>query len=164
MDIIESVVVPRQSGAVVRVPEGAALKITDLEGQQVSDMFAVFTDLSDFLGARTSRGANWRLFPEVGGRFISNNCRPMFLFEEDNSPGVHDLLAPPCSSEMYELFSIVSFSAVMSGLVVSVSRRVMREPVTVISSSWLSFASSAAVAVWKPVPARAAATAAWTRK
>ena len=26
----------------------------------------------------------------------------MFLFEEDNSPGVHDLLAPPCSSEMYE--------------------------------------------------------------
>ena len=102
MDISESVVVPRQSGAVVRVPEGAALKITDLEGQQVSDMFAVSTDLSDFLGARTSRGANWRLFPEVGGRFISNNYRPMFLFEEDNSPGVHDLLAPPCSSEMYE--------------------------------------------------------------
>lgn len=103
MTTFESVVVPPQSGVVVRVPQGAALRTTDLEGQQVSDMFAVFADLSDFLAARTSRAACWRTFPQVGDAFVSVNYRPMFLFEEDDSPGVHDLLAPPCSAEMYRL-------------------------------------------------------------
>lgn len=109
MTTIESVIVPPQSGAVVRVPEGAALRITDLEGQQVSDMFAVFADLSDYLSARTSRAASWRLFPQVGDPFVSMNYRPMFLFEEDNSPGPHDLLAPPCSSEMYALLGFEGY-------------------------------------------------------
>lgn len=103
MTVIKEIVVPPQSGAAVRVPEGAALRIIDREGQQVSDMFAVFADLSDFLGARTSRAASWQLFPKVGDPFVSMNYRPMFLFEEDTSPGAHDLLAPPCSPEMYEL-------------------------------------------------------------
>ncbi len=109
MATIESVVVPPQSGVAVRVPEGAALRITDREGQQVSDMFAVFSDLSDFLSARTSRAASWRLFPKVGDPFVSVNYRPMFLFEEDNTPGVHDLLAPPCSAEMYELLGSAGY-------------------------------------------------------
>lgn len=103
MTVRESVVIPPQHGTVVRIREGEALRIIDLEGQQVSDMFAVFTDFSDFLSARTSRGASWRLFPPVGAAFVSVNYRPMFLFEEDTSPGPHDLLAPPCSPEMYEL-------------------------------------------------------------
>lgn len=109
MTVNEAIVVPPQSGAVVRVPEGAALRIIDREGQQVSDMFAVFTDLSDFLSARTSRAASWRLFPKVGDPFVSMNYRPMFVFEEDNSPGVHDLLAPPCSAEMYELLGFEGY-------------------------------------------------------
>ncbi|MDQ1307157.1 MAG: uncharacterized protein QG671_2989 [Actinomycetota bacterium] len=109
MATIESVVVPPQSGVAVRVPEGAALRITDREGQQVSDMFAVFSDLSDFLSARTSRAASWRLFPKVGDPFVSVNYRPMFLFEEDNTPGAHDLLAPPCSAEMYELLGSAGY-------------------------------------------------------
>ena len=33
----------------------------------------------------------------------------MFLFEEDNTPGVHDLLAPPCSAEMYELLGSAGY-------------------------------------------------------
>ena len=118
MDIIESVVVPRQSGAVVRVPEGAALKITDLEGQQVSDMFAVFTDLSDFLGARTSRGANWRLFPEVGGRFISNNYRPMSCLRKTTRQGYmtcwHRLVPARCTSAL-DLRATTRAAATTSG-------------------------------------------------
>jgi len=53
---------------VVRVPEGAALRIVDLEGQQIADMFAVCADdFSDHLSARNSRAAQWSLFPPVGG-------------------------------------------------------------------------------------------------
>ncbi|MFA7265839.1 MAG: urea carboxylase-associated family protein [Candidatus Nanopelagicales bacterium] len=109
MNMIESLIVPPQSGAAVRVPEGAALRITDVDGQQVSDMFAVFADMSDHLSARTSRAASWRLFPRVGEPFVSMNYRPMFLFEEDTSPGPHDLLAPPCSAEMYALLGFEGY-------------------------------------------------------
>ena len=96
--------VPPRSGVVVRVPEGAALRIVDLEGQQIADMFAVCADdFSDHLSARNSRAAQWSLFPPVGGYFLSGSYRPMFQFEADDSPGPHDLLAPPCSPEMYAL-------------------------------------------------------------
>jgi uncharacterized protein YcgI (DUF1989 family) len=56
-------------------------------------MVAVFADLSDFLCARTTRSATERLFPGVGAPFVSVSYRPMFLFEEDGSPRVHDLVA-----------------------------------------------------------------------
>lgn len=100
----ETVVIPPRSGVVVRVPEGSALRIIDLEGQQVADLFAVCAnDFSEFLSATNSRAADWSLFPSVGAYFVSNSYRPMFQFESDDSPGPHDLLAPPCSAEMYAL-------------------------------------------------------------
>lgn len=99
-----SVTVAARTGSVVRVPQGAALRIIDLAGQQVADMFAVCADdFSEALSARNSRAANWSLFPPVGGYFVSVNYRPMLQFERDDSPGPHDLLAPPCSPEMYAL-------------------------------------------------------------
>lgn len=88
----------------MNVPEGAALKIIDIEGQQVADLFAVCADdMSDYLSARNSRAIGWKLFPEVGSAFVADSYRPMFLFESDDSPGVHDLVAPPCSANMYSL-------------------------------------------------------------
>ena len=102
--MIESLTIPPQHGATVRVPEGAALRIIDLEGKQVADLFAVCADdFSDHLSARNSRAVGWSLFPEVGSPFVSGSYRPMFVFERDDSPGPHDLIAPPCSAEMYAL-------------------------------------------------------------
>jgi uncharacterized protein len=97
----ETLIVAARSGSAVRVHEGAALRIIDLAGQQIADMFAVFADdFSEALSARNSRAANWSLFPPVGGYFVSGSYRPMLQFERDDSPGPHDLLAPPCSAEM----------------------------------------------------------------
>lgn len=104
MTTSETYTIPARSGAVVRVPEGAALRIIDVEGQQVADLFAVCADdFSDYLSARNSRAAGWALFPSVGSYFLAGSYRPMFQFEADDSPGPHDLLAPPCSHEMYAL-------------------------------------------------------------
>lgn len=94
--------IPAQSGAIVRLAPEHRLRIIDVEGTQVADMFAVsVNDLDDWLSVAVTRGVNWRLFPQVGQAFLSITYRPMLTFESDESPGVHDMLAAPCSPQMY---------------------------------------------------------------
>lgn len=65
-------------------------------------MFAVLAgDLTEWLSVAVTRGANWRLFPAVGGVFFSTAYRPLLTFEKDESPGAHDMQFAPCSAEMY---------------------------------------------------------------
>ena len=99
MTVIE---IPAQSGALVTMAPGELLRIVDVEGSQVADLFAAPTDdLEDCLSVAVTRGVNWRLFPAVGQPFLSHSYRPLLTFERDDSPGVHDMLAAPCSAEMY---------------------------------------------------------------
>ena len=101
-DVLTSVDVPAQSGTSVRLSPGHRLRIIDVEGTQVGDVFAVLADdVDEWLSVSVTRGVNWRLFPQVGGRFLSTSYRPLLTFERDDSPGVHDMLAAPCSAEMY---------------------------------------------------------------
>lgn len=91
-----------QSGAIVKLAPGHRLRIIDVEGTQVADLFAVLADDTDeWLSVAVTRAVNLRLFPEVGGMFLSTSYRPLLSFERDDSPGVHDMLAAPCSAEMY---------------------------------------------------------------
>lgn len=100
-DRSEQHVVPAGTGTLVRVPAGSAIRITDLQGSQVADFFAVTADRSSHLSARVTRAVNWRLFPQLGQSFFTEDYRPLFVFEADTSPGVHDMLAAPCSADMY---------------------------------------------------------------
>lgn len=102
-DCPTTIEIPPQSGAIVRLSPGHRLRIVDVEGTQVADMFAVLADdTAEWLSVSVTRAVNWRLFPSVGGRFLSTAYRPLLTFESDDSPGVHDMLAAPCSAEMYE--------------------------------------------------------------
>ncbi len=97
-----TVEIPAQSGAVVSLGAGHRLKIIDVEGAQVADLFAVLaTDKDEWLSVAVTRGVNWRLFPAVGQPFLSGSYLPLLTFEQDDSPGVHDMLAAPCSAKMY---------------------------------------------------------------
>ncbi|MGD9620280.1 MAG: DUF1989 domain-containing protein [Mycolicibacterium sp.] len=94
--------IPAQSGAIVHLLTGQRLRIIDVEGAQIADLFAALSDnTEEYLSTAVTRGANWSLFPKVGGAFVSNAYRPLLTLERDDSPGVHDMLAPPCSPEMY---------------------------------------------------------------
>lgn len=94
--------VPAQSGAVVELRKGETIRIIDVEGTQVADLFAApVDDLDDWLSVAVTRGVNWRTFPAVGDSFLSVGYRPLLTFERDDSPGVHDMLAAPCSPKMY---------------------------------------------------------------
>lgn len=97
-----TVEVPAQSGALITLSAWESLRIVDVEGSQVADLFATpVDDPDDWLSVAVTRGVNWRLFPAVGELFLSHAYRPLLILERDDSPGVHDMLAAPCSAEMY---------------------------------------------------------------
>ena len=101
-DVPTTVEIPAQRGAVVGLAAGHRLRIIDVEGSQVGDLFAVSaSDRNEWLSASATRGRAGRMFPAVGQSFVSNAWRPLLTFERDDSPGVHEMLAAPCSPEMY---------------------------------------------------------------
>lgn len=102
-DSVEQVVeVAPQSGGWVKLSAGQRLRLIDVEGQQVADLFAVADDDFDkWLSTSTSRSVAWRLFPRVGGRFFTTEFEPLLTFDADNSPGIHDMLFSVCRPEMY---------------------------------------------------------------
>jgi uncharacterized protein YcgI (DUF1989 family) len=95
-------VIPPQSGRAVRVARGDRVRITDLKGQQVADLFAFTTEGAlDWLSTSQTRDISERLFPEVGGIFYSAQAAPMLTFVENGSPGPHDMLFPACDAGLY---------------------------------------------------------------
>jgi hypothetical protein len=97
-------VIPPQSGHAVRVARGDRVRITDLKGQQVADLFAFTTEGAlDWLSTAQTRDISERLFPEVGGIFYSAQAVPMLIFVENGSPGPHDMLFPACDAGASQL-------------------------------------------------------------
>lgn len=98
------VLVPAREARAVRVAAGDRFRIVDVEGQQVCDLFAfVADDVSEYASAEHTRVWIDRLFPRAGEEFVTNRRRPILLFEQDNSPGVHDMLCAACDPIRYRL-------------------------------------------------------------
>ena len=94
--------VPAYEGRAVSVPAGAIIRITDPRGHQIGDLFAfVRDDPSEWLSAGATRAEHTRMFPEVGSAFVTQFHRPIVTLLADTSPGVHDMLYPPCSPALY---------------------------------------------------------------
>ena len=89
-------------------PDTASASSTS-RGTQVADLFAVLADDTDRWLSVAVRAVNWRLFPQVGEMFLSTSYRPLLVFERDDSPGVHDMLAAPCSADMYAALGHVGY-------------------------------------------------------
>ena len=107
MDLQEKVLVPGYEGRGLAVPQGATVRITDVEGCQVGDLFAISQeDTAEFLCSSRSRGVNRRLFPKVGEQFVTNRWRPILTFLKDTSPGVHDTLIAACDPGLYEQYGV----------------------------------------------------------
>ncbi len=95
------------SGVAFRLAAGQRLRVTDPEGEQVSDLLA-FADTPDGLdvGEWLSSGRTFDYEETIritaGNRLWSNRSRVLMTIEEDTC-GVHDFLLTPCSPEMYRL-------------------------------------------------------------
>jgi uncharacterized protein YcgI (DUF1989 family) len=100
----EFVLVPAREARAVRVPAGGRFRVVDVEGGQVVDLFAfVDGDVSEYASAEHTRVSIDRLFPLPGQDFVTNHRRPILRFEEDHSPGVHDMLCAACDRYRYQL-------------------------------------------------------------
>jgi uncharacterized protein YcgI (DUF1989 family) len=97
-----SVLVPAATARSVHAPAGATVRITDVQGGQVGDMFVLAADdPAEHLSAAHTRLHGGSLFPEPGECFYSSARRPLLRFLRDTSPGRHDMLIPACDAERY---------------------------------------------------------------
>jgi uncharacterized protein len=97
-------VVPAGAGLAVWVRHGEHLRIVDVEGGQVGDLFAFAgADPGEYLSASHTRTSTSRLFPRIGEQFMTNRRRPILTLVADTSPGVHDMLIAACDPERYRM-------------------------------------------------------------
>jgi uncharacterized protein len=102
MATAERIHVPAREGRAVEVEAGRAFRVIDVEGEQVADLFAFCVDdVTEYASAEHTRAYVDRLFPRVGEQFVTNRRRPILRFEEDRTPGVHDMLCAACDPTRY---------------------------------------------------------------
>jgi uncharacterized protein YcgI (DUF1989 family) len=90
-----------QTGAGFRLEAGQVLRITDLEGEQVSDVIAFAPDGREWLSSGRSIDYNSTVAFTTGHVLYSNRSNAMLTILAD-TVGRHDFLFSPCSPEMFE--------------------------------------------------------------
>lgn len=96
-----------RTGVGFRLAAGEHVQIIDVEGQGCADFFALAAaDPSEHLSASHTRVAVDRLFPQVGQSFFSSRRRPLLQFEEDRTPGIHDMLFAACDPARYAQYGV----------------------------------------------------------
>jgi uncharacterized protein YcgI (DUF1989 family) len=108
----EVIHIPAREGRAVRVAAGRRFRVVDLEGGQVVDLFAFSAeDIEEYASAEHTRVAVSRLIPRVGESFVTNRRRPILFFDEDASPGIHDMLCASCDAARYALLGVPGWHA-----------------------------------------------------
>ena len=102
MSTAKRIDVPAREGRGVRIAAGQRFRVVDVEGRQCVDLFAFCADdVSEYHSAEHTRVHVNRLFPRPGEHFVTNRRRPLLLFAEDATPGVHDMLVAACDPSRF---------------------------------------------------------------
>ena len=99
---MQNIISPR-SGVAFILEKGKKLKVSDMQGEQVSD-FVCFNlhDKTEYLSSGRTLDYAETLFLTKGNPFYSNRSNIMFEIMED-TVGRHDFLLAPCSAEMFRI-------------------------------------------------------------
>jgi uncharacterized protein YcgI (DUF1989 family) len=93
-----------REGLAVSVGVGRRLRVINLHGTQVVDLWAVDpSDPDHHVSMEHTRVALSKLVPQVGDHLYSSRRRPMLTVVQDTSPGVHDTLMAACDEQRYRL-------------------------------------------------------------
>ena len=93
---VSQVHIPALTGGGAEVRKGQRVKVITVQGQQIGDLFAFVLDSpEEYLSPGYTRSKLQTIYPILGEHFYSNKREPLLLLEED-TVGVHDLLAPAC--------------------------------------------------------------------
>ena len=94
--LVSQVHIPAMTGGSAEVRTGQRVKVITVQGKQIGDLFAFVLDTPDeYLSPGRTRWSNKCIYPVAGKPFYSNKRNPLLVLEEDTL-GVHDLLAPAC--------------------------------------------------------------------
>lgn len=94
--------VPARCGVAVRLAPGQRLTVINTHGTQVGDFWAFNAeDPGEYLSLEHARAYLRRIFLAAGDELITNLRRPILVFEEDTSPGVHDTVVAACDAHRY---------------------------------------------------------------
>jgi len=105
--LLESFVIPKETGRAFEVHAGQRLKVVEIEGAQTVDFNAfVLPDLRERFSAGRTRFFTG-IHPRKGDSLWSNppHERPLFTLVED-TVGENDLLFPRCSRIVFEPFGL----------------------------------------------------------
>jgi uncharacterized protein YcgI (DUF1989 family) len=92
-----------QSGIAFRVKQGQIIRIIDVEGEQVSDLYCFAeSEIEEHLSSGHTTDYNGKLFLSKGDTLYSNQSNAMFTIVAD-LVGKHIMLYAPCSQEMFEM-------------------------------------------------------------
>jgi len=117
LKVKQELLVVARTGAGFRVSAGEFVQVVDVSGQQCADFFAFDAeDPRELLSASHTRVAVDRLFPQVNQSFFSSLRRPMLQFEEDHSPGVHDMLFAACDPARYAQYGVAGHASCADNL------------------------------------------------
>ena len=95
--------IPPQSGVAFRLNAGHRLRITDPEGEQVSDLVSFAAeDSREWLSSGRSIDYANTIYLTTGHVLYSNRSRQMLTIETD-TVGRHDFLLTPCSPETFSM-------------------------------------------------------------
>lgn len=104
--------VPAREGRAVAVAAGELVRIVDVQGGQVGDVWAFCRDdPSEYQSAEHTRVHVGKLFPAVGEEFVTNRRRPILQLVADRTPGHHDMLIAACDPTRYRLLGVDGWNA-----------------------------------------------------
>ena len=95
--------IPGYGNGYVVARKGDIVRLTDLEGCQVGDLFAVNPrDHTEYLSTSVTRLVNGNMFPRIGQSFYTTRDRAILTFRKDTSPGYHDMAYASCNAPWFE--------------------------------------------------------------
>jgi uncharacterized protein YcgI (DUF1989 family) len=128
-NIVGRNVVPAGEGRAVAVRAGQHVRVVDVEGGQVGDMFAFAADdPTEYLSASHTRTHTSRLFPHIGEDFVTDRRRPILTLVEDTSLGAHDMLIAACDPERYRALGVPQHASCANNLRTVLSQLGLQTP------------------------------------
>ncbi|WP_323718009.1 urea carboxylase-associated family protein [Paracoccus aminovorans] len=95
-------ILPAGHGRAISLRRGQSLRIVNLHGTQVVDLWALSAaEPLEYAAMEHTRSRNSSVFVERGMSVYSNRRNPMLTMVADSSPGRHDTQLCPCSAELY---------------------------------------------------------------
>lgn len=95
--------IPPRSGVAFTLKKGQYLKVTDIQGEQVSDLVCYnLHDTAEYISSGRTFDYAETIFLTKGNSFYSNRSNIMFDMIEDTA-GRHDFLLTPCSRDTFRI-------------------------------------------------------------